>query len=93
MANAAIVLNFLNWDGFGLSDQAWVSILLVAATALGYYFLSRFKDKAFYLVIVWGSVGIWFRNPEDLYIFAVVFVAIMLFCIRSFLLFLKNNNN
>lgn len=90
MANAAIVLNYLNWDGFGLSDLSWVSILLILAAALGFYLLTTFRDRAFYLVIIWASIGIWFKNPEDLYVFGIVFVAIMAFCLRSFLLYIKN---
>jgi benzodiazapine receptor len=93
MANAAIVLTVLGFDGLGLSGVMWVSILLVIATLLGYIFLTRYKDKAFYLVIVWAAIGIWFKNPEDLYIFAIVFISVMLFCIRSFLLYLRNPEN
>lgn len=89
MANAAIALNSTSWDRFGFSPAMWTAALLIIATGLGFYLLTSYKDKAFYLVITWAAIGIWFNNPEDLYIFAIVFINIMLFLLRSFSLYVR----
>lgn len=89
IAQVAITLNSIPWDGFGISPSIWTSLLIVVATGLGYYMLTTYKDRAFYLVITWAAIGIWFNNPEDLYIFAIVFLNIMLFLTRSFALYVR----
>jgi benzodiazapine receptor len=58
IANVTSVLDYANWDGWGIGPEAWTVIMLVAgtgiATAVG---LTR-GDVAYMLVIVWAFVGI-----------------------------------
>ncbi len=89
IANVAIVLNTFQWDGFGISQHSWTTAMLIVATLLGWYMLSRFKDKAYYLVIVWAAVGIWIRNPEDIAIFAVIFFLIISLLLKFFFLYAR----
>jgi hypothetical protein len=57
-ANITDVLYFLNWDGFGISPEAWFLIVLAAVILIsGLVSLSR-RDIAYNLVIIWALVGI-----------------------------------
>jgi benzodiazapine receptor len=58
VANATQVLEFLGWGGWGLSEEVWAVVMLLAATAIaGAVSLTR-GDIAYMLVIIWAFVGI-----------------------------------
>ncbi|MEX1248855.1 MAG: hypothetical protein WEA61_10280, partial [Anaerolineales bacterium] len=52
------LLYFLNWDAFGISGEAWAVIMLAVATVLGAAMLTRERDWAYALVLVWAFTGI-----------------------------------
>ncbi len=58
LANATIVLSYVNWGGWGIAPQVWALILLVVATIIaGLVALTR-RDAAYLLVLVWAFAGI-----------------------------------
>ena len=58
IANITDVLYFLNWNGFGISPEIWMIIVLVAVIVIsGLVSLTR-RDIAYTLVIMWALVGI-----------------------------------
>lgn len=58
IANATTVLESLGWGGWGLSEQAWAVIMLLAAAGIGVLMGFRRRDAAFLLVLLWACVGI-----------------------------------
>ena len=62
IANAAVVLLDLGWDGAPLSPATWTLLLLAVATGLGVWFLYRRGDLAYVAVLVWAFAGIWARQ-------------------------------
>ena len=57
-ANITDVLYFFNWDGLGISPEAWFLIVLAAVIVIsGLVSLTR-GDIAYNLVILWALVGI-----------------------------------
>jgi hypothetical protein len=58
IANVSSLLYFLEWDGWGISPEAWTVIMLVAATAITAATLFTRRDVAYGLVIVWALAGI-----------------------------------
>jgi benzodiazapine receptor len=64
IANMTSLLDYLNWGGWGISDELWAVIMLfvgvVVATAV---FISR-KDIAYMLVIIWAFAGIVAKNKD-----------------------------
>ncbi len=62
IANITAVLYFLNWDGFGISAEIWMLIVLAAVLVIaGLVSLTR-RDVAYNLVIPWALVGIAFKQ-------------------------------
>lgn len=58
IANATSVLDFVGWNGFGLSEPLWAVIMLAVAAALGLFFSVRYADVGYVAVLVWAFVGI-----------------------------------
>jgi benzodiazapine receptor len=58
IANMTSLLDYLNWGGWGISDQLWAVIMLfVGVVVASAVFISR-KDIAYMLVIIWAFIGI-----------------------------------
>jgi hypothetical protein len=58
VANATSLLEYLNWNGWGISPEIWAVILLLTATAITWAAALTRGDVAYALVIVWALIGI-----------------------------------
>lgn len=58
VANVTAVLDFLDWDGFGLAPEVWMLILLAAVLVIAALVSLARRDVAYNLVILWALVGI-----------------------------------
>ncbi|MGC9334951.1 MAG: tryptophan-rich sensory protein [Anaerolineae bacterium] len=58
VANATSLLDYLNWDGWGISPEIWTVIMLLITTAITWAVALTRGDIAYTLVIVWALVGI-----------------------------------
>ncbi|MCG7856445.1 tryptophan-rich sensory protein [Flavihumibacter sediminis] len=65
IANITALLVDMEWQGAGIEAASWSSIMIVVATLLGIYFLVKFKDVAYALVISWALYGIYSRQGAD----------------------------
>jgi hypothetical protein len=58
IANATSLLDYLKWDGFGISSLSWTVIMLAAGALISWIMALTRGDIAYLLVIVWAFVGI-----------------------------------
>jgi hypothetical protein len=58
VANTAVYLVSMGFDGGFLSPAVWTVIMLLVATALGLIILRRWRDVAYAAVLVWAFIGI-----------------------------------
>ena len=58
IANVTSLLDYLNWNGWGISPEAWTVIMLVASIVIASAVSLTRGDVAYMLVIVWAFVGI-----------------------------------
>lgn len=65
IANAAVVLTSLNWNGFGLAPQVWTVIVITVAAILGALASLLRHDWIYGLVLVWAFAGIAARQASD----------------------------
>lgn len=63
IANFAAYLDYVSWNGFGIIESAWASIMITTAGLLGIIFALRLRDAAYALVILWAILGIWANFP------------------------------
>lgn len=58
IANVTSVLDYVGWNGFGLSDEAWLVIMLAVALIVAALMAWTRRDAAYLLVLVWAFAGI-----------------------------------
>jgi len=58
IANVAVTLVSLKWDGFGISPETWAILVVAVALIITVLMLITRKDVAYSLVIIWALVGI-----------------------------------
>ena len=63
IANVAIVLYALHWNGWGIAPSSWAMIMLVVGASIAVAVLVREHDVVFALVFVWALVGIGIQHP------------------------------
>jgi hypothetical protein len=58
IANITAFLDFIDWNGFGISPEIWTFIMLVVATDVAGLMAFYRQDIAYLLVLVWAFIGI-----------------------------------
>lgn len=58
IANITSLLDYLNWNGWGIAPETWFLIVLAAALAIAGLMARSRGDVAYLLVLVWAFVGI-----------------------------------
>ncbi|HEX6306384.1 MAG TPA: tryptophan-rich sensory protein [Anaerolineales bacterium] len=58
IANITQVLDFINWNGWGVTGQIWALIMLIAGGVITLVVYQTRNDVAYVLVIIWSYVGI-----------------------------------
>ncbi len=64
IANVTSLLDFLQWSGWGLSAEAWVVIMLAAATLVAGLMSFTRRSSAYALVLVWALAGIALKHGD-----------------------------
>ena len=64
IANATQLLYFLKWDGFGISPEIWLVIMLAAAVSISALMSLTRRNIPFALVLVWAFTGIAAKFPN-----------------------------
>ena len=57
-ANVTSLLDYLNWGGFGIAPEIWMSIVLAAVLAIATLMAFTRRDVAYALVLLWALAGI-----------------------------------
>jgi hypothetical protein len=78
IANITAVLNYLKWDGWGISPEAWTLIMLGAGLCIASAVSLTRGDVAYMLVIIWAFVGIAIKHTSNPIVAAGAWVATML---------------
>jgi hypothetical protein len=64
VANVTSLLDYLNWDGFGLSPELWMIVVLAIVVILTSVVSFSRKDLAYVLVILWALAGIAIKHAS-----------------------------
>jgi hypothetical protein len=64
IANVAISLTVINWDGWGLGDVFWTVLMIGVATLATLTVILTRKDIGYSLVIIWALAGIAVKQIE-----------------------------
>jgi hypothetical protein len=58
IANVAVTLVSVGWDGFGISQETWAILIVAVALLIALLVIGSRKDVAYGLVIIWALLGI-----------------------------------
>ena len=58
VANLTDVLYYLNWNGFGISPEIWMGIILLAVLVIVALVNFTRRDIGYTAVILWALIGI-----------------------------------
>ncbi len=58
IANITTYLDYVNWNGFGISPEIWTFTILAVATGIGGLMAYTRQDIAYLLVLIWAFYGI-----------------------------------
>jgi hypothetical protein len=62
IANITVFLVSLGWNGFGIAEDIWTSIILLVGALIGLLRLKKDKNIAYILVLVWAYFGILLKH-------------------------------
>jgi asparagine N-glycosylation enzyme membrane subunit Stt3 len=58
IANATDVLDFNNWNGFGIAGETWAIIMLAVAVLIAIWMMVAQRDAPYLAVLAWAFAGI-----------------------------------
>lgn len=62
IANITVFLVSIGWNGFGITDFVWTSIVLLVGAFIGILRMRKDKNIAYGLVLIWAYFGILFKH-------------------------------
>mgnify|MGYP000314759744 CR=1 FL=1 len=62
IANVTVFLVSIGWNGFGIADFIWTTIILLVGAATGIWCMTRDNSIAYGLVLIWAYVGILLKH-------------------------------
>jgi len=65
IANATTLLVRLGWNGFGIADPTWTSIILVVGILIGCLVMVQNRDPAYGFVLIWAYAGIFIKHTSQ----------------------------
>ena len=76
IANVTSVLDYLNWNGWGISPEVWTGIMLLAGVVLAFAMAFTRGDMAYGLVIIWAFAGIAVRHAGTQIVATTAWIAV-----------------
>ncbi len=90
IANATVLLVSLGWNGFGISETVWATIIIFVGTLIGVVTMLKNRDIVYGLVLIWAYLGILIKhtsasgfNSQYTEVITVVVISILLFVIKE----------
>jgi len=65
IANVAVALTSVGWDGGGIEPATWAPLVIVVALLITLSVITMRKDAAYGLVLVWALAGIMAKQTEN----------------------------
>lgn len=62
VANITVFLVSIGWNGFGISDVVWTSLILLIAALIGILRMRKDNSVAYGLVLIWAYLGILLKH-------------------------------
>jgi hypothetical protein len=92
IANTTVLLVSLGWNGFGLSEVLWATVIIIVGALIGLLTTLINRDITYGLVIIWAYIGILIKHIssqgfDNMYPQVIITVGICLFFLATTVLF------
>lgn len=67
IANTAVYLTSIKWNGWGISPEFWALIMIAVAVLITILMIFFRNNAVFGLVVLWALAGIFFRQHQSYY--------------------------
>lgn len=81
IADVAVTLVSVGWDGFGVSQEMWAALIVVIALLITLLVIATRKDVAYGLVIIWAFTGIAVKQSGNQTIFMMTTIGAVIVAI------------
>lgn len=78
IANITATLDSVQWNGWGISEQAWAVIMMGTGVAISAWVAATRRDITFLLVIIWAFIGIAVAQADAPLVSTSAIVAVVL---------------
>lgn len=85
IANVAVTLVSVGWDGFRISREIWAVLIIIVALLITLLVIAIRKDLAYGLVIIWALLGITMKQGENQNIVATTEISAVIIVIALIL--------
>ena len=75
IANITAFLDFVNWNGFGISPELWTFIMLIVGIAVAGLIAYTRQDIAYLLVLIWAFIGIGVEQSDKSQVANAAYIA------------------
>lgn len=65
IANITVFLVGIGWEGFGISDALWTSVILLVGAVIGILRMQRDNNIAYGMVFIWAYAWILFKHISE----------------------------
>jgi hypothetical protein len=65
IANITVFLVSIGWNGFGIADFVWTSIILLVGAVIGILRMRKDKNVVYGSVLIWAYLGILLKHLSD----------------------------
>ncbi len=79
IANVAVLLKKMQWNGFGISETMWTIVMIIIAALVHVFMIWKQKMPVFALVVVWALLAIAIANQDLNYSVFITAVNALLF--------------
>lgn len=93
IANATVVLTYLNWDGWGIAPEGWAVVMMVVGALLALAMVVTRGDVAYPLVIAWAFAGIGVAQADAPLVATAAWILAAVALLLAGVAFLRNRSS
>jgi hypothetical protein len=65
IANITVFLVSIGWNGFGVADYVWTSVIVLVGAVIGILRMRKDRNVVYGLVLVWAYLGILLKHVSS----------------------------
>ncbi|MDP4152387.1 MAG: tryptophan-rich sensory protein [Bacillota bacterium] len=65
IANITVLLVYLNWNGWGIPEQVWTSIIILVGLVIASLTLKHNESIAYAIAVIWAYLGILLKHTSS----------------------------